>query len=45
MEDERKRREMGVEARAFAENFTWEASARKMEAFLRDRVAGSHPPT
>jgi glycosyltransferase involved in cell wall biosynthesis len=33
------RRMMGRAARRFAEGFTWEASARKMEAFLSDRVA------
>jgi glycosyltransferase involved in cell wall biosynthesis len=38
------RREMGVAARSFAEDFTWEASARRMEAFLKDRVAVVHPP-
>lgn len=43
LENEQRRKEMGVTARSFAEDFTWEASARKMEAFLMDRVAGVHP--
>ena len=37
------RREMGVAARIFAEDFTWEVSARRMEAFLIDRVAAVRP--
>jgi glycosyltransferase involved in cell wall biosynthesis len=42
--DEKGREEMGVAARTFAEDFTWEGSARRMEAFLTDRVAAVHPP-
>ena len=38
-----KRKAMGTAARLFAERFTWEASARKMEAFLLDRVAARRP--
>ncbi len=44
IEDEERRNEMGVAARDFAGNFAWEASARRMEAFLMDRVAFVHPP-
>lgn len=36
------RRKMGVQARVFAENFAWEASADRMEAFLKEQVAASH---
>jgi len=43
IENEEERKRMGVTARSFAEDFTWEASARKMEAFLLDRVAATHP--
>jgi glycosyltransferase involved in cell wall biosynthesis len=42
--DEEGREKMGVAARTFAEGFTWEGSALRMEAFLRDRVAAVHPP-
>jgi glycosyltransferase involved in cell wall biosynthesis len=42
--DEKGREKMGVAARTFAEGFTWEGSARRMEAFLRDRVAAVRPP-
>jgi glycosyltransferase involved in cell wall biosynthesis len=37
------RRTMGASARAFAEGFTWDDSARKTEEFLEARVAASHP--
>ena len=43
IENEEYRKRMGVTARSFAEEFTWEASARRMEAFLLDRVAANHP--
>jgi glycosyltransferase involved in cell wall biosynthesis len=39
------RKAMSRAAREFSEGFTWDASARTMEAFLLDRVAGVHPPT
>jgi glycosyltransferase involved in cell wall biosynthesis len=41
--DGRRREGMGDAARSFAEEFTWETSARKMELFLERRVAGVHP--
>jgi glycosyltransferase involved in cell wall biosynthesis len=34
---------MGKAARRFAEGFTWEDSALRMEAILEDRVAAAHP--
>jgi glycosyltransferase involved in cell wall biosynthesis len=34
---------MGEAARRFAEGFTWEGSALKMESILEDRVAAAHP--
>ncbi|MFH1764359.1 MAG: glycosyltransferase family 4 protein [Gemmatimonadota bacterium] len=43
--DERRREKMGIAARSFSGNFTWEDSARKMEAFLIDRVAAARPLT
>ncbi|MFC1575483.1 glycosyltransferase family 4 protein [Gemmatimonadota bacterium] len=43
VEDASARRTMGVQAREFAEGFTWEASARTMEEFLQARVAGGAP--
>ena len=45
LENTETRREMGVAARDFAEKYSWEASARKMEALLENRVAGVHPLT
>lgn len=39
------RREMGAAARRFAEGYTWDSSARKMEEFLRYRVAPVSSPT
>lgn len=42
-EDQEARRGMGGAARAYAENFSWENSAVRMEALLEDRVAGDHP--
>lgn len=39
------RKTMGEAAREFAEGFTWDASARKMEALLENRVVGIHPRT
>jgi glycosyltransferase involved in cell wall biosynthesis len=42
IDDTGARLKMGRAARTFSEGFTWEASARKMEEFLRDRVAGVH---
>jgi len=36
------REDMGRKARAFAEGFSWEASARQMLVFLEDRVARSY---
>ena len=44
LEDRETRIGMGVEARRFAEDFTWEASATKMEVVLKNWVAGGHPP-
>jgi len=38
------RRRMGGAARRFAEAFTWDASARRMEAVLEGRVASAPPP-
>ncbi len=43
--DKKTRLEMSGAARAFSERFTWDASARSMEAFLEARVAGTHPQT
>ena len=43
MKADETRRSMGRAARRFAEGFTWEVSARKMEAFLSDRVAALRP--
>jgi glycosyltransferase involved in cell wall biosynthesis len=43
LEDPERRRRMGESARRFAEAFTWEASAERMEAFLETRVAGPGP--
>jgi len=43
LEDEQNRKLMGVTARNFAEEFSWDVSARRMEAFLLDRVAAIHP--
>ena len=37
------RKEMGTEARSFAESYSWEESARQMLVFLEDRVAQGHP--
>lgn len=39
--DEALRRRMGRNARRFAEGYSWDASARKMERFLGDRLAGA----
>ncbi len=41
--DPDQRERMGRAAREFSEGFSWESSARKMEAFLMDRVAAGHP--
>ena len=41
----RRRKEMGAAAFEFAQQFTWDASARRLEAFLEDRVAARHPRT
>jgi glycosyltransferase involved in cell wall biosynthesis len=41
--DSKARADMGLAAREFSEGFTWEKSARAMEAFLEARVAGVHP--
>jgi len=43
LENGQTRIEMGVAARKFAEGFTWDASATKMEAVLENRVAGGRP--
>lgn len=40
--DSTTRERMGKAARRFAEEFTWEGSALKMEAILEDRVAAAH---
>ncbi|MCJ7627630.1 MAG: glycosyltransferase family 4 protein [Longimicrobiales bacterium] len=45
LEDEQGREGMGMAARGFSGSFTWEASARKMEDFLLDRVAATRPLT
>ena len=39
-----RRKEMGEQARSFAEAYSWERSARQMLAILEDRVAQGHPP-
>ena len=39
------RKKMGADARRFAQGFSWETSARRMESFLEDRVADCHPRT
>ena len=39
------RKKMGTDARRFAQGFSWETSAKKMESFLEDRVAASRPRT
>jgi len=39
LDDDALRRRMGRDARTFAEGYSWEASADRMERFLRDRVA------
>jgi len=44
LENGQTRIEMGIAARRFAEGFTWEASATKMEVVLENWVAGGHPP-
>jgi len=41
LDDGRERRRMGAEARRFAEGFSWERSAQRMEEFLRARVAAA----
>ncbi|NIP58766.1 MAG: glycosyltransferase, partial [Gemmatimonadetes bacterium] len=41
LDDGRERRRMGEEARRFAEGFSWEGSTRRMEEFLRARVAAA----
>ncbi len=38
--DRAERRRMGGAARRFAEGFTWEATAQRLETFLKARVAG-----
>jgi glycosyltransferase involved in cell wall biosynthesis len=43
LRDNKTRRRMGARAREFSEDFTWDASARRMETFLADRVAALHP--
>lgn len=43
LEDQNTRREMGYAARAYAESFSWDDSAERMEAYLEARVAGDHP--
>lgn len=45
LRDPQARERMGAAARKFSEGFTWERSARTMEAFLQARVAGAHPPS
>ncbi len=44
LEDGQIREAMGFAAREFSEGFTWDRSARTMEAFLEARVAGTQPP-
>ncbi len=41
--DQKTRRGMGYAARAYAESYSWEDSAERMEAYLEARVAGDHP--
>ena len=43
LEDEEKRKRLGVGARSFAEGFGWDASARAMEEFLSDTALGDAP--
>ena len=45
LEDEDKRAKMGTAARRFAERFSWDASARAMEKFLRERVVDTPGPS
>ncbi len=45
LRDPKTREGMGAAARKFSEGFTWEKSAKTMEAFLQARVAGVHPPS
>lgn len=45
LENEEVRREMSTAAREFSEGFTWDSSAKRMEAFLLGRVAGVHQPS
>jgi glycosyltransferase involved in cell wall biosynthesis len=40
-----RREDMGRAARELAREFSWDASARRMEAYLEDRVAAGHPQT
>lgn len=40
LEDDRRREAMGAAARAFAEGFSWDKSARAMEEFLQVQVTG-----
>jgi glycosyltransferase involved in cell wall biosynthesis len=41
LNDERRRESMGRQARSFAEGFSWDESADRVEAFLHRVVAGS----
>ena len=41
LEDDERRQAMGRMARSFAEQYSWDASADQMEAFLSRVVAGS----
>jgi glycosyltransferase involved in cell wall biosynthesis len=45
LEDAARREGMGLAARDYAEGFPWEDSARRMELFLKERVAAGHPET
>ncbi len=45
LEDEEKRKRLGVAARSFAEGFGWDASARAMEVFLSGILVDPHGPS